>query len=81
MYKKLQIRPIFNLPYSPDTKPIEACFSQVKRLYNSRRLHCLANRVEFRRDDVIREAFGTIKPQYVRNNIQRSLKILNELNF
>ena len=42
-YEKLNIKPIFNIGYSPEFNPIEACFSQVKRSYNRERLNSLAN--------------------------------------
>jgi transposase len=42
-YEKLDIVPIFNVGYSPEFNPIEACFSQVKRVYNRGRLTALAN--------------------------------------
>jgi transposase len=37
-YIKLNIKPIFNLPYSPEYNPIELVFSQVKRIFNRERL-------------------------------------------
>ena len=27
VYRRLNITPLFNIPYSPDTNPIESCFS------------------------------------------------------
>ena len=81
MYGKLRITPLYNVPYSPETQPIEACFSQVKRIYNRQRLHCLVNDEVFVRDDVIHQAFGAIEPQHVRNNVRRSMASLTRLNF
>ena len=77
MYERLQITPLFNIPYQPDLNPIEACFSQVKRHFSSRRLHCLANNLEFDREGAIREAFGQIQVQHVKNNVNRSVKALS----
>ena len=37
-YEHLDIKPIFNLPYSPDYNPIESVFSLVKRIFNRKRL-------------------------------------------
>ena len=36
---KLNITPLWNVSYSPEFNPIEAVFSKVKRLFNSRRLN------------------------------------------
>ena len=77
MYERLQITPLFNIPYHPDNNPIEACFSQVKRHFSSRRLHCLANSLEFDREGAIREAFGKIEIQHVKNNVNRSVRALS----
>ena len=33
-YRHLDIKPIFNLAYSPEYNPIELVFSQVKRIFN-----------------------------------------------
>jgi len=38
-YEERNIKPIFNVPYSPDFNPIEAVFSKVKRLFGNRRLN------------------------------------------
>jgi transposase len=43
MYEALNIKPIFNVGYSPEFNPIESVFSQVKRSYNKARLNKLAN--------------------------------------
>ena len=42
-YRRLDIKPIFNLAYSPEYNPIELVFSQVKRIFNRERLQKLAN--------------------------------------
>ena len=42
-YVELDIVPIYNVGYSPEFNPIEACFSQVKREYSRGRLNALAN--------------------------------------
>ena len=33
--RKLHITPLWNLPYSPDTNPIESCFAQVKKTFKN----------------------------------------------
>lgn len=38
LYGQLDIMPLFNIPYSPETNPIEACFSVVKSHFKRRRL-------------------------------------------
>ena len=60
MYERLSITPLFNIPYSPDTNPIESCFSQVKRYYRCKRLGCLVNATPFDRDATINEAFEEV---------------------
>lgn len=62
MYARLDITPLYNVPYFPDGNPIEACFSQVKRHFKSKRLNCIINNKEFITNDAIREAFDEIKP-------------------
>ena len=81
MYERLEITPIFNIPYSPQLNPIEACFSQVKRFYKKSRLNCLVNEQEFDQIATITAAFDQIRPCHVTNNAKASLKILDKLNF
>ena len=81
MYERLQITPIYNIPYSPETQPIESCFSTVKRYFNKKRLHCLVNNQTFDIEGTIREAFQTIEPHHMRNYARHCLKILEKLNF
>lgn len=57
MYDRLQIHPIFNIPYSPETNPIETCFSLVKHYFVRKRLQCLANDLPFDINATIGEAF------------------------
>ena len=42
-YTKLNITPLYNIPYSPATNPIESCFSVVKSHFKRRRLGCLVD--------------------------------------
>ena len=39
IYEDRDIKPVFNVPYSPDFNPIEAVFSKVKRLFSNSRLN------------------------------------------
>ena len=57
---KLDIVPIFNVPYSPQFSPIEAVFSKVKRKFNEERLNCLVNKIGFNFDRAIKDAFASI---------------------
>ena len=61
LYDTLKITPLYNIPYMPETNPIEACFSIVKHYYNSKRLNSLVNDTKFDRDATIHEAFNQIK--------------------
>ena len=61
IYDELKITPLYNIPYCPETNPIEACFSIVKQYYNSKRLNALVNDIDFDRDAIIHEAFEQVK--------------------
>ena len=39
VYSELDVKPIYNVGYSPEFNPIESVFSQVKRTYNRERLN------------------------------------------
>ena len=77
-YKSLDITPIFNVSYSPELNPIEACFSQVKRHFCSERLNMLANFKEFDQNKVIRSSFTKVTPELVRNCAAKSLNLLKD---
>ena len=66
VYEAGDIKPIFNVGYSPEFNGIEAVFSQVKRKYNITRLNMLTNDKIFDQTTEIRKAFGKIKPEIVR---------------
>jgi len=72
MYTRLGITPLYNVPYTPSTNPIEHCFSQVKHHFKSKRLNCLVNDETFNVTDAIRDAFDQIQPQQVRNDVRHS---------
>lgn len=59
-WEKLDILPVYNVPYSPQFSPIEAVFSKVKRLFNNNRLNCLVNKTGFNMDDAINDAFEAV---------------------
>ena len=54
------MEPIWNIGYSPEFQPIEALFSQVERLFNSKRLNNLMNKTGFNADREIEAAFKSI---------------------
>ena len=56
-YDKLDIKPIFNVGYSPEFNPIEAVFSRVKFLFCNKRLSDTVNRTGFNFDRTIDYAF------------------------
>ena len=60
LYDELNIKPIFNVSYSPEFNPIEAVFSKVKAIFNQKRLNCLVNKIGFNPDETIKFAFKAI---------------------
>ena len=70
--KKLDIRRVFNVGYSPELNPIELCFSQAKRYYSHIRLNKLANNVQFDRHRLIQKALAKITPDLVKACARKS---------
>ena len=75
-YRHLDIRPLFNLPYSPEYNPIESVFSQVKRIFNRERLNKLANMELFDSRKEAEDAFYKVDNQKIDNCIRHSEKLL-----
>ena len=75
-WERLDIVRIFNVGYSPEFQPIEACFSQVKREFCKERLNALVNQEEFEVVKVIRQAFGLVSPQLVASCVKKSMHLL-----
>ena len=73
---KLDIRPIYNVPYSPEFNPIEAVFSKVKRRFSCQRLHNLVTKIGFNMDAEIEAAFRSIKPAHCASCARKSLHLL-----
>jgi len=73
---KLDIRPIYNVAYSPEFNPIEAVFSKVKRQFSSQRLHNLVTKIGFNMDKEIETAFKAIKPAHCAACARKSLFLL-----
>ena len=58
LYKSLNIKPLFNIPYSPALNPVEACFSIVNNHFKKRRLQHLVNNQDFDAEQLIEKAFA-----------------------
>jgi len=73
---KLDIRPIYNIGYSPEFNPVEAVFSKVKRRFSCQRLHDLVTKVGFNMDREIEAAFKAITPAHCAACARKSLFLL-----
>ena len=73
---KLDIRPIYNVAYSPEFNPIEAVFSKVKRQFSCQRLHNLVTKIGFNMDTEVEVAFRAIKPAHCAACARKSLYLL-----
>ena len=73
-----RITRVMNIAYCPDFNPIEATFSQVKRIFNKARLSALAREKEFDMIANIKKAFKVITPRLVERCAARSLALLKE---
>ena len=77
-YEHRDIKPVFNVPYSPDFNPIEAVFSKVKRLFSNARLNLLVNKKGFNMDNEIKKAFKAIKADHCSACVRRSYALLEK---
>ncbi len=50
LYPKLDMKPIMNVPYSPQFNPIESVFSQIKVTFCRARLNALVNKIPWDAD-------------------------------
>ena len=73
---KLDIRPIYNVAYSPEFNPIEAVFSKVKRQFIFHRLHNIVTKIGFNMDNEVETAFKTIKPAHCAACARKSTHLL-----
>ena len=73
---KLDVRPIYNVAYSPEFNPIEAVFSKVKRQFSCQRLHNLVTKIGFNMDAEVEAAFRAIKPAHCTACARKSLHLL-----
>ena len=73
LYPQLDIIPVYNVGYSPEFNPIEACFSQVKRVFCRERLNTLVNHGQFDTNQAIRAAFTKVTPALVSSCVRKSM--------
>lgn len=81
IYPALDIRPVFNVGYSPEFNPIEAVFSKVKARFNSRRLNCLVNKIGFNADNEIKDAFDAITNEHCSACVRKSRHLLERASY
>ena len=67
---------LFNVPYSPDTNPIENVFSIVKKRFKQLRTNQIINGGNQKQEDLINQAFGSVQKQSVVNMIRHSLDLI-----
>ena len=77
-YTGLDIKPIFNVGYSPEFNPIESVFSIVKRHFKSSRLQCIVNQRSFDFEQTIRNSFLKVTASNCRACVKKSEKLLEE---
>ena len=75
-YESLDITPVFNVSYSPEFNPIEAVFSKVKSIFNTKRLNCLVNKIGFNADNTIRFAFRSVLIDHCAVCVRKSRHLL-----
>ena len=75
-YSKLNIKPVFNVSYSPEFNPIEAVFSKVKARFTEQRLNNLVNKRGFNADREIEAAFKAIAADHCAACVRKSLFLL-----
>ena len=76
IYETLNIRPVFNVGYSPEFNPIEAVFSKVKSQFCRKRLNCLVNKIGFNADNEIKEALKSITQEHCASCTRKGLNLL-----
>ena len=75
-YTEHDITPIYNIGYSPELNPIEAVFSQVKRVFVRERLRSLVNGEVFDMDLHIKTALAKITRELVEACVRKSLALM-----
>ena len=77
-YERLNIRPIFNVGYSPEFNSVEALFSKIKAVFVRLRLNNLVNRRGFNFDKTINEAFRSITVAHCAACVRKSRHLLEK---
>ena len=91
-YDKLDIKPIWNVGYSPEFNPIgkcrpplslplvlvEAVFAKVKAVFKRARLNVLVNKTVFNFDKEVRKAFDSITQEHCVACIRKSRHLLEK---
>ena len=66
-YERLNITPIYNIPYSPDFNGIESYFSMLKREYKSQLLKVLMRDVKVDANALITKSVGRIDNEKIKS--------------
>ena len=77
-YERLNITPIYNIPYSPDFNGIESYFSMVKREYKSLLLQVLMKDEKVEAKPLIVEAVSVIDNEKVKRCVLNGLKCIGK---
>jgi hypothetical protein len=76
----LNIKPLYNLAYSPEYNPIELVFSMVKHNFKQARLRTLANGAAFDMVPAVEDAFYAVPPAKMEPCIRHSDALLRDMN-
>jgi len=76
LYEQLNIRPVFNVGYSPEFNPIESCFSVCKFHFCKSRLNRIVNRKNFDFDQTIEDSFRKVTVDHCRAFARKSSALL-----
>ena len=77
-YDALDIKPIFNVGYSPEFNPIESVFSKVKRHFKCSRLYYIVNQKGFDFEKTIRHSFWKVTAHNCRACVKKSERLLEK---
>ena len=74
--RRLGLRYIYNVPYSPDYNPIEMVFSQIKQKFRSLRTQKLTGQTNASHEDLIRQAVESVKKKNVQKCVNHVINLL-----
>jgi transposase len=77
-YQRLDILPIFNVPYSPDYNGIEKYFAQVKAQYKKQLLQRLMKGERLDPMTMIKQSVENVKDESVRKCVGHGMKCIEE---